>query len=156
MISQAFDTGLSVSSALQGHHRHLDDMLDRVEMAVEVGNWGESRRRFAVFRKDLEEHMRLEEELMFPSLEAATGSRRGPIPVMRAEHAEIIFALSAIELLIAEEQPVAEPLADLEARLAAHHLKEESVLYPMFERMAPQEAYAALAAEVTPLEGMFD
>ena len=42
-------------------------------MAAEVESWGEARRRFAVFRKDLEEHIRLEEELMFPSLEAATG-----------------------------------------------------------------------------------
>jgi len=37
------------------------------------------------------------------------------------------------------------------ALLETHNGKEELVIYPTFERIAPPEAYAALAAEVAAL-----
>jgi iron-sulfur cluster repair protein YtfE (RIC family) len=138
----------SVAALLEAHHRRLDDLLERVEIAVEIGSAGDARRQFASFRGELEEHIRIEEELMFPSFEALLGRAKGPTAVMRAEHAEILAAADAIEGLLCEGQPAGDALGDLLAHLEAHNSKEELVLYPSFERIAPPEAYAALAAEV--------
>jgi iron-sulfur cluster repair protein YtfE (RIC family) len=133
---------------LEKHHRLLDDLLDRIEIAVEVGTWGEARRRFGIFRRELDAHIRVEEDLMFPSLDAALRMDRGPTAVMRAEHVEIRRVLEAVDLALAEEQAIDEPVAALEALFGAHNFKEERVLYPAFERVAPPQAYAAVATEV--------
>jgi iron-sulfur cluster repair protein YtfE (RIC family) len=151
MIAKAIRSNPSVSELLEAHHRRLDDILERVEIALEVGNPGDARRQFALFRSDLEEHIRIEEELMFPSFDALMGPSRGPTAVMRAEHAAILANVDAIEEELADGQSPGDALFDLLTRLETHNGKEELVLYPTFERIAPPEAYAALAAEVNAL-----
>jgi iron-sulfur cluster repair protein YtfE (RIC family) len=140
-----------VSVALELHHRRLDDLLDRVEIDIEAGDWSEARRRFSLFRQELDEHVRIEEDLLFPSLESPGRPGAGESAVMRAEHAEIRRLLDMLEELLEDGQPIGEATDMLEVMLAAHHAKEERVLYPMFERLAPPEAYAALASELRPL-----
>jgi iron-sulfur cluster repair protein YtfE (RIC family) len=150
-MTQAIAPEEPVSVALELHHRRLDDLLDRVEIDVEVGDWSEARRRFSLFRQELEEHIRIEENLLFPSLESAGRPSTGPTVVMRAEHAEIGRLLDVIEQFLEDGNPIGEATDMLEAMLAAHNMKEERVLYPMFERLAPPEAYAAVASELRPL-----
>src|SRR5690242_8270856 len=79
----------TVSLELELHNRRLDEMLDHVEMTVEIGNWSAARRGFARFQSELEEHMRLEEELIFPAFEMFTRAAGGPTTGLRAEHGEI-------------------------------------------------------------------
>ena len=143
-----------VGLVLELHYRRLDEMLDRVEMAVEIGSWREARGGFARFQTELEIHMRLEEDLMFPSFEAFTGPGFGPPAVMRAEHGQIRGFLAAIEGLLRVEQPIDEAADALETLLSAHNAKEERIVYPLFERHAPGEAYAALNLELRQLIGM--
>jgi iron-sulfur cluster repair protein YtfE (RIC family) len=145
------DRDSPVSLILELHHRCLDEMLDHVEMSVEIGNWDEARIGFAAFQTELEEHMRLEEGLMFPSFEAFTRSPGGPTAVMRAEHDEIRTLLTVLEGFLCDEQPIDDATTALETLLASHNAKEEQVVYPMFERHAPAEAYAALDHELRPL-----
>ena len=142
------------SLVLELHHRRLDEMLDRVEMAVEIGSWSEARSGFARFQTELETHMRLEEDLMFPSLEALTGWGFGPPAVMRAEHGQIRDLLGALEGRLRDEQSIDEGASALETLLSAHNTKEERIVYPIFERHAPAETYAALDLELTRLIGM--
>ncbi|HLK93190.1 MAG TPA: hemerythrin domain-containing protein [Polyangia bacterium] len=138
---------------LELHHRRLDEMLDRVEMAVEIGSWSDARSGFACFQSELETHMRIEEDLMFPSFEAITGPGFGPPAVMRAEHGQIQGLLTAIEGLLRDEQSIDEAAGTLEMLLSAHNAKEERIVYPMFERHAPGEAYLALDLELKRLIG---
>jgi len=145
------DRDSPVSLMLELHNRRLDDMLDHVEMTVEVGNWDEARIGFAAFETELEEHMRLEEDMMFPSFEAFSRSPGGPTAVMRAEHDKIRTILTVLEGLLCDEQPIDDATSALETLLAAHNAKEEQVVYPLFERHAPAEAYAALDHELRPL-----
>jgi iron-sulfur cluster repair protein YtfE (RIC family) len=151
MSQTAVVHALPVSLVLELHHRRLDEMLDRVEMAVEVGSWTEARTGFAQFQLELEEHIRIEEEMMFPSFEAFARSPGGPTTVMRAEHRRIRGVLTTLEELLGDEQPIDEATSELEALLSAHNAKEEQVICPMFERHAPPEAYAALNLELRPL-----
>ncbi len=142
-----------VSLVLELHHRRLDEMLDRVEMDVEIGDWSEARTGFARFQVELEEHMRIEEEMIFPSFEAFTRSPGGPTAVMRAEHDQIRQVLTVLEGFLGDEQPIDEATLALEALLSVHNDKEERVIYPMFEQHAPPEACAALKLELRPLLG---
>jgi hypothetical protein len=70
---------------------------------------------------------------------------------MRAEHDEIRNLLTVLEGFLCDEQPIDDATSALETLLSAHNAKEEQVVYPMFERHAPPEAYAALDHELRPL-----
>jgi iron-sulfur cluster repair protein YtfE (RIC family) len=142
-----------VSVALELHHHRLDDMLDRIEIDVEAGDWSEARRGFALFRRELEEHMRLEEDLLLPALGLGLQVDDGPAAVMRTEHPVIRQLLEAIEIGLENEYPIGEVTDALEAALADHNIKEERLLYPMFERTATPDAYAAAVFELRPLLG---
>ena len=139
------------SLILELQHRRLDEMLGRVEIAFEIGAWSEAQNLFGGFQAELDEHIRIEEDLMFPSFEAFTRGTGGPTTVMRREHHDIGRCVDLIEDLLQDEQPIGEQLEFLEALLSGHNAKEEQVLYPLFERHAPPEAYAALVKELRPL-----
>lgn len=87
-------------------------------------------KRMDEFVYGLERHITFEETLLFPLFEARAGAR-GPIAVMRLEHAHIREALRAL-LVEATRDEAIETLAAL---LGEHNAKEERVLYPLFDEM---------------------
>jgi iron-sulfur cluster repair protein YtfE (RIC family) len=140
----------TASIMLTLHHRRLDDMLSYVEIAAEIQSWKQARALFVGFREELEEHIRIEEEVMFPAMDPFRVPT-SPVVVMRAEHREIALCVEVLDQLLDAEQSVGEAVARLEAVLAEHNRKEEGVLYPMFERLAIREDRAALIGELRPL-----
>ncbi len=140
-----------VSVALELHHHRLDDMLDRIEIDVEAGNWSEARRWFSLFRRELEEHLRLEEDLLLPAVGMMLRVDGGAADPVRAEHPLIRELLEVIESGLENEYPIWEATDALEATLADHNATEERLLYPLFERTATPELYAAVALELRPL-----
>jgi iron-sulfur cluster repair protein YtfE (RIC family) len=142
-----------VSVALELHHHRLDDMLDRIEIDVEAGNWSEARRGFLLFRRELEEHMRLEEDLLLPAVGLKLQIDGGAADLVRTEHPLIRELLEVIAVGLENEYPIGEATDALEATLADHNAKEERLLYPMFERTATPEVYAAVTFELRPLLG---
>jgi iron-sulfur cluster repair protein YtfE (RIC family) len=141
----------SAAMLLELHHRRLDDMLDDVERMADNQSWQDAKRRFEVFRLELEAHIRLEEELMFPAFGQDAQMLRGPIMVMLAEHAAIKTFLEEVGRALREERAIDRATSELEAQLGTHNIKEERVLYPAFERVAPAGLRAALAAKVEAL-----
>lgn len=141
----------SVSLVLELHHRRIDELLDRVEIAVEVGNWSDARQTFAQFEIELEEHMRVEEELVFPAFEVFARAPGGPTAGLRAEHREIRGLVSLLEQFLGDQQPIDYVTTALEVLLAAHEANEERTIFPLFERHAAPEVYAALNLELGPL-----
>jgi hypothetical protein len=135
----------TVSVALEQHHHRLDDMLDRIEIDVEVGSWGEARRGFSLFRRELEE------EILLADVGSEWQVNYGPPAVVRGDHARIRDLLDVVEVGLEEEYPMEETTGALAAVLAEHNAKEEHLLYPMFERLATPEAYAAATFELRPL-----
>jgi hypothetical protein len=148
-MTQAIVVDETVSLALERHHRRLDELLDRVEIDVEVGDWGEARRKFSLLRGEFEEHVRID-DLMLPSLVSPGRPNKWAGPV-GAGHEEIRALLDVVEELLEDEKPIEEATDTLEAKLALQIANEENIIYPLFERVAPLEAYAALALELASL-----
>ncbi len=88
---------MKLTDALLGEHGVLYALFDHIEAdtpsAASVAQIQESA---AVLSAVLLSHAKLEEELLFPALEAHLGPN-GPLAVMRAEHDEIEHALRRIE-----------------------------------------------------------
>jgi iron-sulfur cluster repair protein YtfE (RIC family) len=152
-MPQTIPPDLTAAALLERHHRRLDDMLDDVEMMADAERWSDARRRFDAFRHEMEEHIRLEEEVMFPSLERGAPMLQGPTTVMRTEHLAIRAFLTEVGKALVEERPISRTTAELEAQLGAHNFKEERVLYPEFERLALASVRTGLAARAVALVG---
>jgi iron-sulfur cluster repair protein YtfE (RIC family) len=133
----------SVTDYLQGDHRRLDALMERCRGLVQAGNVAEAASVFAEFREGLLRHIRIEEELLFPEFEQATGLERtsGPTGVMHSEHLEIQRLLDDLRGMFESKPPAAqefEPIRSaLVALLSEHNAKEERILYPMSDQMVP-------------------
>ena len=121
----------SAMDYLQSDHRRLDGIMRTCTELADSGNFIETAKQFAKFRDGLVRHIKIEEGLVFPEFEAATGLTKnaGPTRVMRIEHEEILGILGQIEELFAGENPSYdefEPLrTSLVSLLHTHNMKEE-------------------------------
>ena len=133
----------SVMDYLEKDHRRLDDLLSRTQAKVAAGDLRGAAVEFAPFHDGLLRHIRIEEDLVFPDFEEATGTGGGggPTGVMRSEHAEIQRLLALIKAHLGSPAPSAGEFERLRTALVAvlsgHNMKEEQILYPMTDRMVP-------------------
>jgi hypothetical protein len=139
-----------VSFPFDVHRRKLENMLARIELAVEVGSWSEARRRFAVFRCQMDGHIRLEEELLFPSFEVVLGGRRCTTR-LRAAHRDLCRLLDHVEASLGDERPVGDLITQLASLFAGHAIEEDRLVYPAFDRTASPRTQAAALAELDSL-----
>ena len=130
----------SVMDYLQADHRRLDGIMTTCTELADAGDLVEAAKHFAKFRDGLVRHIKIEEGLVFPELEAATGLSKtdGPTGVMRIEHEEILGKLSQIEELFAGENLLPDEFQSLRASLVSllhtHNMKEEQIIYPMTDK----------------------
>ncbi|MEZ4219517.1 MAG: hemerythrin domain-containing protein [Polyangiaceae bacterium] len=129
-------------------HRECDALWAAFEAAVEGGSGEEAA--FARFDRALRRHLRMEEEVLFPALEAATGMQGGPTFVMRAEHEQMRGVLDAMQDLArqADFEGVLDHGDTLLMLTQQHNMKEEGVLYPLAER-ALGGSWAELATRLS-------
>lgn len=118
-------------------HGRCDDLWAEVEAAVEKGDAASVAAAWHSFDRAMRRHFRMEEEVLFPAFEAATGmADAGPTHVMRSEHAQMRAVLD--QMATAAERQDHQELADLGDTLLMliqqHNAKEEGMLYPMSER----------------------
>lgn len=128
-----------VGEYLGWDHRRLDGIFAAVEGQVATAHFSEAGVRFAEFSCGLNRHIRMEEEILFPAFERATGMcGGGPTTVMRAEHVEIKRLLEEISIAIRNAAPERfTPAAQsLRSVLGEHNMKEEQILYPMSDQTA--------------------
>ena len=136
-----------ISDYMNRHHKHCDDAFARAEDRAAARDWTGLEREGGTFLREIERHIKLEEELLFPAFEEKTGMTSGPTAIMRMEHDQMrgMFAQmrTAIEVKDAEQYlGVAETLLIL---LQQHNMKEESMLYPMLDQSLGDEAQSLLA-----------
>src|SRR5690606_1310159 len=93
--------------------------------------------RFYAFQAAVEHHFELEEAVMFPAFEEATGSTQGPPHVMRMEHAEMRDLLRGMEEAVraCDSDEYAGLSETLNILMQQHNMKEENILYPMVDRV---------------------
>lgn len=118
------------------HHR-CDELFAMSEETVQAGNWVLAEAQHRQFLDAMLRHFAMEEEALFPAIEAANGNPMGPTAVMRHEHeqmrtlfAEMSQALNgrrAGEYLGASE--------NLLVLMRQHNAKEERILYPVSDNL---------------------
>jgi len=130
----------SIMSCLQADHERLDGLMKDTRTLLGSGDAEGAAAFFKQFRKGLLRHIEIEEGLLFPAFESATGMQEnGPTSVMRHEHTEIKRLLGLIEDLFEGSHPDAGEFESLRSALVAllheHNQKEERILYPMCDRL---------------------
>ncbi len=118
-------------------HRRCDGSWAEVEAAAEAGDADAVKQRWRTFRVGLLKHLQMEEEVLFPAFEQATGmTQGGPTFAMRAEHDQMRGLLAQMD--DAANRGDHGELVDLGDTLLMliqqHNQKEEHMLYPMAER----------------------
>ncbi|MEW6775076.1 MAG: DUF2249 domain-containing protein [Bdellovibrionota bacterium] len=127
----------NVTEYLSNDHRRLDAIAETVEGFVSKDDFSEAGRRFGEFSCGLNRHIDMEECILFPVFERATGLvSGGPTVVMRAEHVQIRRAMEAIQAAIAakSKKDFAAGMGQLRDALVPHNMKEEQILYPSTDR----------------------
>jgi iron-sulfur cluster repair protein YtfE (RIC family) len=148
----------TVTDYLMNDHRRLDGLMETCRDLVEAADMKGAAATYAEFRQGLMRHIKIEEGLLFPEFEAATGLARnsGPTGVMRFEHAEIIRLLDLIKELFDGAAPAATEFDSLRSALVAllheHNGKEERILYPMTDRMVAPALLRDLVSKMKAFE----
>jgi len=126
----------TVTGYLSWDHDRLDALLEQATTLVRAGDLVAALAKYTDFAHGLRRHIRLEEEVLFPAFEQATGMVQGPTTVMRMEHREILDTLSDMQLSLAGKDAAGFEAArnDLLAVLQNHNVKEERILYPGTDR----------------------
>ncbi len=121
----------TISAALTLDHRRCDELFAAVEEAAGRDERETATQRFTEFRRAAERHFRIEEQILFPALEAATGMREGPTAVMRTEHDMMrrLFEEMAQALAQGESKRYLGQSETLLVLMQQHNLKEEQILY---------------------------
>ncbi len=132
----------TVTGFLTDDHRRLDAILAEALGLAARGDFASARARYGEFASGLDRHIDMEERVLFPAFEAASGMRgSGPTEVMRHEHVEIRRLLAALRgALAADDGAEAQALAvELDDVLGPHNHKEERILYPMSDQFAGEQ-----------------
>ncbi|MCC7487295.1 MAG: hemerythrin domain-containing protein [Burkholderiales bacterium] len=129
----------TITATLTADHRCEDRLLAAARQAADEGDWSACALHFDAFLRSIKDHMKIEEEALFPAFERASGVSGGPTSVMRREHRQMLTMLDGIAGVLGardarEFHALAGPFAAL---MAAHSIKEERVLYPLCDEMLP-------------------
>ncbi|MEW5792523.1 MAG: hemerythrin domain-containing protein [Pseudomonadota bacterium] len=143
----------SISRYLGSDHHHCDDLFAQAEDAAARRDWAACEAGFRAFAEATAQHFRMEEEVLFPALEAHTNPL-GPTRIMRMEHRQMEELLEDMKQALAQRR-AEDFLGGAETLLIMmqqHNLKEEQVLYPMADQVL-QAGRAALIARMDALAG---
>jgi hemerythrin-like domain-containing protein len=141
MSKQAPNSAANLAEYFTHDHRACDLGWADVEAAADAGDTPAMAAHWQTFQNRLLRHLAMEEQLMFPAFEAATGMTAGPTQVMRMEHEQMRGVLA--QMSAAVERGDAEELVDqgdtLNILIQQHNMKEEGMLYPMATRALASE-----------------
>ncbi len=126
---------------MKDEHRECDTLFAKAEEAVALNEWDVAQERFLEFADDTLKHFKKEEEELFPTFEAQTGSSEGPTTVMRFEHEQVKGLIGKMAHSLEDQDrdaylSLAESMMIL---LQQHNMKEEQMLYAMCDRVLPPQ-----------------
>jgi len=127
----------TIADYLTTEHKRCDDLFVDAENNVSGKSWEPAEALFAQFRDAIEQHFSMEETVLFPAFERATGNSDGPTSVMRTEHRQIRGILLSLTDALTRRDKIAYlgHSESLNIMLQQHNMKEENILYPMTDRV---------------------
>ncbi len=132
----------TITGVLQGEHNFVEGLFERFRAVLASGRVDGAP--FEEALKILHRHIYVEEEILFPAVEAQ--GLGGPVAVMLQEHGEIWRLLNLIQELIVGGAPPAEvenSLTAVRGVLGEHNVKEEQILYPSADQLLAGPGLAA-------------
>lgn len=129
---------LTLCDGLGEEHRRLHRVLDELLDTARAAQLDAAAASFAALRRGLQQHIAVEDDMVFPAFEERTGMRdSGPTVTMRREHREIERRLGAIGEALGTKDAGAlvGQAAELRALLDDHAHREEGALYPTCDRL---------------------
>ena len=129
----------AITETMSADHKRCDELFAAAESAISEGNWREGSELLESFIAGMNHHFKMEEEVMFPAFEIATGMTMGPTQMMRSEHEQMRELFADLETA-ADERDVDEVLGLCETLLMImqqHNTKEEQMLYRMADEVLP-------------------
>lgn len=132
-----------ISDIMIRHHRDCDAGFARAGEKAQAADWDGLRREAAGVLDELERHIAVEEELLFPAFEERTGMNEGgPTATMRMEHGQMrgMFAQMRAAAEARDAVRYLETSDTLLALLEQHNIKEESMMYPMLDQALGEDA----------------
>lgn len=136
----------TIAEYMTGAHRQCDEILATLEVAVNEGDWEKAEQLTSKFLETIEQHLKMEEEVLFPAFEQKTGMVGGPTVVMRAEHQQMreLFAQLQWALDEKESEDFLDTTETLLILMQQHNMKEEGMLYPMSDEQLGTDAEQVL------------
>jgi iron-sulfur cluster repair protein YtfE (RIC family) len=124
--------------SLESDHRQIIQLLEEAVAAVATGDLRTVRLRFPEFACRLRNHMRYEEDHVFPVVELTLCHAEGSVCVLRRDHREIEDRLVAMTsaLYLGDLGAFSLEHQELNWLLENHLGREERVLYPAMARTA--------------------
>lgn len=131
---------MSLLDELRRDHDYLDSSLEEVERS------GAGLPRLLAVAAEVEEHNRLEEELLLAELEPGLAPQGGLVDSLKSENREIAQRIARIRASAGHPGEIERHRARLIELAAAHFAKEEQVLYPFAERLLDADWLAGRGA----------
>ncbi len=139
-----------ISHYMTTEHRECDTLFATAEASAAEKNWDAVNKEFLAFANETLLHFKKEEEELFPTFEAKTGSEDGPTKIMRFEHEQVRGLIGKMAAAVEEEDrdaylSLAESMMIL---LQQHNMKEEQMLYAMCDRVFEPELKEATVSSL--------
>ncbi|HEY8856292.1 MAG TPA: hemerythrin domain-containing protein [Rugosibacter sp.] len=128
---------MTITRLLIAHHKKCEDMmLTAKEVAAQL-DWTKVDMILRELSTELEKHLSVEEDVIFPAYEKASGIRSGPTQVMRQEHHQMRGLLQTLQQVLADQENeiFIKMIDTLIGLMQQHNMKEEQVLYPSCDRL---------------------
>lgn len=118
-------------------HSRCDKLYGEAQNCVSTEAWDRAETVFQQFCEALERHFEMEEKVLFAAFEKAIHSTDGPTCAMRDEHQKIRSIISMLQDALARRSRNAflGHSDTLDIMIQQHNLVEDSILYPMIDRI---------------------
>ncbi|MEJ2376451.1 MAG: hemerythrin domain-containing protein [Pseudolabrys sp.] len=133
----------NIGNAFAHDHRRLEQALETSVAHVRAGRWDAAADAFGTFRRGIERHMAVEEEVLFPAVEE--GAETPLTAILRKGHRDLsVFFDELGDAVDARDAVEYDRIADsMRALLDRHDEKEEAELYPAAQARLGTPAAAA-------------
>jgi hemerythrin-like domain-containing protein len=133
----------SIGEAFAHDHRRLEEALAASAAHVDSTRWEKAAEAFAAFRRGIERHMQVEEEVLFPAVEQ--GAETPLSAILRKGHHDLRVFFDELDdaLQARDADEYRRIAATMRALLERHDEKEEAELYPAAQARLGTEAGAA-------------